>query len=903
MLKEIVIWPTEENKGHERGAFFEKLANTIFTTQRYKVSGNIQFTGREFDLHCEHMDRSNERCLVECKAKQSLSSDEIKKFVFSADFDNFDFGYFLYTRSFERQVGGLIKEIQADDRHKNLYFWNAEKVMELLIASGSVADFVLNEKTLNVSKVILLYSYKGIYWVPILSSGTVPTHFSVLHGNDLSVLEDDDLVFEIQHYIDEIQSLEVYKLSHPSNKKNEVDSRNLEIPEMETVTEIQSSDSWDDYKPASLKYFVGRKRHKDKIFGFLNDVKNGGIDRRVFYIDGKSGWGKSSLMSDLRERCRNQHYRKKYLSSVIDSRSANSNNFLPLAYELLIKKAVKEKFIPDKYSEIKIPSAFDIVGDNLSQELAEWLEAQSRVLVLVFDQFEDVFRKEGVFKSFYKFLLDINNLKSNIVLGFSWKSEVNIPIENEAYHLWQQSRDHAFKITLDEFDASESKSIIKQLEKDISEKFDIDFVRKVVDNSQGYPWLVKKLCIHIKKKVSQGLKVDDLYEQDFQVESLFKSDLEELSTDEVKALRFIAKRAFDDQALDITELDEVVKSETVQHLIHKRFVIKSGTKYNIYWDIFRDYLVLDKIPPIGETYLIRQPVNSVYESFIAFTHGENLSIEEFMDKNKSSGAEGAALNKLRELRSIGLVNYKEGIYSVRVDKSDINKDYFQDYIHDKLEKHSFTLELRKIQGRDINLSDLSNIIDNKIQSTKFSNKTLETYGQTFLSWLDFANVEIPNVSAVMMRRAKNALSYTPQMYPSDLEEFIISIENNYVLNKSKREQKLLYDSKSLGLLRYSTDSLTLTDFGEKAQCSIAAERRFIIASCAKKMEKISVAYDVLVQDPSIKSRSFKDHISSILDGLNSQVYRNKTSRALYLWAKYIIEAENEYNRAMHATGA
>ncbi|QJX03023.1 hypothetical protein HML84_19620 [Alcanivorax sp. IO_7] len=78
MLKEIVIWPTEENKGHERGAFFEKLANQIFSTQRYKVSGNVHVTGQEFDLECEHIDRENERCLVECKAKQSLSSDEIK---------------------------------------------------------------------------------------------------------------------------------------------------------------------------------------------------------------------------------------------------------------------------------------------------------------------------------------------------------------------------------------------------------------------------------------------------------------------------------------------------------------------------------------------------------------------------------------------------------------------------------------------------------------------------------------------------------------------------------------------------------------------------------------------------------------------------------------------------------
>ncbi len=77
----------------------------------------------------------------------------------------------------------------------------------------------------------------------------------------------------------------------------------------------------------------------------------------------------------------------------------------------------------------------------------------------------------------------------------------------------------------------------------------------------------------------------------------------------------------------------------------------------------------------------------------------------------------------------------------------------------------------------------------------------------------------------------------------------------------------------------------------------------VIATCAKKMDKIKVAYDVFLEDPSIKSRNFKDHISNILDGLNNQVYRNKTSRALYLWATYIIQAENEYNKTMHASSA
>lgn len=900
MLKEIIIWPTQEDKGHQRGAFFEKLANKIFSTQRYKVFGNIHVTGQEFDLECEHMDRSNERCLVECKAKQSLSSDEIKKFVFSAGFKNFNFGFFLYTKNFERQVGGLIKEIEADGRYKNLYFWNAEKVIELLVASKSVCDFSIENINIDVdvSKVILLYSYKGIYYVPIITTGTIPSHFCVFNGKDLSVVKDEKKILEIKKYIDEISSLEIYQINASNNSVNNID--NIEL---ETVAEIQSSDSWDDYKPAALKDFVGRKRQKDKVFGFLNDVRSCSIEKRVFYIDGKSGWGKSSLMTDLRERCRNQYYRNKYLSAVIDSRSANSNNFLPLAYELLIKKAVENKFIPNRFSAIKIPSSFDIMGHELSNELMIWLEKNSKLLILVFDQFEDVFRKEGVFKSFYKFLLDVNNKKCNFLLGFSWKSEVNIPIEAEAYHLWQQSRDHAFKITLDEFLASESKSIIKQLENDVSEKFDIDFVRKVVDNSQGYPWLVKKLCIHIKKKIAQGLNSDDLYEQDFQVKSLFTSDLEELSPEEVTALRYIAKRAFNDQALDITELDEIIKSDTVQYLIHKRFVIKSGTKYNIYWDIFRDYLVLDEIPPIGETYLIRQQVNSVLEAFTAFTIGKTLSVEDFMKNISSSVAEGAALNLLRELRSFGLVNYKNNKYTIKVEDLDINIDYFRDYIHDKLNKHSFTLELRKIQGREIAIKDLTKIIDDKIQTKRFASKTLETYAQTFLSWLDFSGISIPNLSAKIIIRTQNAESYTPQMYPVDVENFIFSIINKHNLRKAKKDDKLLYDTRSLGLITYSKDTIVLTDAGKELRASDRLEKRLMIANGAKRMGKIRVAYDTCCANPNIESKNFIDYIGGILDGINSPVYKNKTARLLYLWANYIIDAETEYKKAKQATNA
>ncbi|QJX03025.1 hypothetical protein HML84_19630 [Alcanivorax sp. IO_7] len=305
-----------------------------------------------------------------------------------------------------------------------------------------------------------------------------------------------------------------------------------------------------------------------------------------------------------------------------------------------------------------------------------------------------------------------------------------------------------------------------------------------------------------KKQVNRGLSIEELYDQDFQVEDLFKSDLEELEPNEVKALRYIAKRAFNDQALDITELDEVVPSDTVQSLIHKRYVIKSGTKYNIYWDIFRDYLVLDQIPPIGETYLIRQPINPVLEAFLTFRFSGTLNVNDFIALTSSSVGEGAALNILRELRNIGLVNYRSGYFTINVEGDDIDEEYFKDYLNEKLGKHTFTIEMRKIEGREIGISDLTGIIKEKIKTKTFATKTLETYAQTFLGWLDFAEIMIPNLSKSVIRRAKNALSYTPQMNPVDVETFIREVTTDQKLEKRRGKKSFCMMLDQWGLLDF-----------------------------------------------------------------------------------------------------
>ena len=80
MIYDIIIKYDEKNT-NRKGSFFEELTNNIFKSQRYKVQGNVNYTGMEFDLECEHIDRTSEKVLVECKAKDKLSFDEITKYV------------------------------------------------------------------------------------------------------------------------------------------------------------------------------------------------------------------------------------------------------------------------------------------------------------------------------------------------------------------------------------------------------------------------------------------------------------------------------------------------------------------------------------------------------------------------------------------------------------------------------------------------------------------------------------------------------------------------------------------------------------------------------------------------------------------------------------------------------
>ena len=59
----------------------------------------------------------------------------------------------------------------------------------------------------------------------------------------------------------------------------------------------------------------------------------------------------------------------------------------------------------------------------------------------------------------------------------------------------------------------------------------------------GYPWLLKKLLVHVAKRLEGSTSQFDLLERELDVQSLFEEDLAGLSPEQIRCLKYVAEHA------------------------------------------------------------------------------------------------------------------------------------------------------------------------------------------------------------------------------------------------------------------------------------------------------------------------------------------------------------------------
>ena len=186
MKTEIKIILPEEASNKAKGTCFEELTRNLLSIHQYKISQNINFSGIEIDLIAEHKHKQ-ETLYVECKAKEKVSSDELTKFCFNVSHKKADSGYFFRTNELEYQAGALLKELRADERYRNLTFFEPSDIVQML----SDGDFIF-EPDGKIVAVGNFQTYDGTnvgYITRIHTNGDLDTSFNPMGTGGTSQIQ------------------------------------------------------------------------------------------------------------------------------------------------------------------------------------------------------------------------------------------------------------------------------------------------------------------------------------------------------------------------------------------------------------------------------------------------------------------------------------------------------------------------------------------------------------------------------------------------------------------------------------------------------------------------------------------------------------------------------------------
>ena len=687
----------------EKGDLLEEIAMDLLRIQNYEVTNQLRLTGVELDLLCTH--KVNRRTVyVECKAHRApISADVLIKLLGTVHSKHYQEGWLISTGPLGKDAKGFQSEWESDtdiDSQK-LSIYTPERVIEALISAGKVKrlPYDLAVKTIGdedrIGDPTLLVTQYGIFWTLTCLEGGVPVGVLVYYAETGNLVEEQAVL---------------RNLVQTDTSQNELDFEyllNLPKSDMESsldrVVQVEHGETWTDYRPARPKDFVGRKEDQEQIIRFLENVRKGKSSTRVFAIKGDSGMGKSSLIAKLRSRVRNLHYRKKFFIYAVDVRAVTGASYTLWSVLACLRKAAELGFGTGNPDNLRITNSADPFESPSIQEFLTQLELKGQVICLVFDQFEELYSKPEVFAVFeatQSLLISTVAAQSNLVLGFAWKTDSTVQQDHPAYYMWHSLADHRMEVELGRFTSSEASKAISIFQDELGEKLRLDLRRQLTENSQGYPWLLKKLCIHVYDLVKSGISQFELVDKALDVKSLFDKDLQQLTDPENTCLKMIAKNA----PVDWYEILKDSGPEILRELQNKRLIVRSGDRLNLYWDIFREYVLTQTVPSIPFSYL---PSSSSIPALLKVVG--QLSLEEsqnYAGLSKLCGlVEKTIVNVIRDLKMFDIATVDQSEVKLASSMEASDQEAVLQRLRHVLRNHALTLRLSK---RDLVLSQVPN---------------------------------------------------------------------------------------------------------------------------------------------------------------------------------------------------
>jgi hypothetical protein len=384
----------------------------------------------------------------------------------------------------------------------------------------------------------------------------------------------------------------------------------------------------------------------------------------------------------------------------------------------------------------------DPIASDSIRSYVDGLASTEQVVCLILDQFEELYSKTELFPVFeeaQRLFLSAISASSSLVLGFAWRSDSTVQQDHPAYYMWHRLRDHRFEVALGPLSATESARAITLFEKELGDKVRPEIRRQIMEASEGYPWLIKKICIHLFEQIKTGEREAEFVET-LDVGSLFERDLQQLTKPEDTCLRFVARSA----PADWFEVLDTSGSEPLRALQDKRLVVRSGDRLNVYWDIFREYILTGVVPSIPFSYVPSAPsVDSLLRVASALLPDQG---RRHVELSKASAlGEKTVGNVVRDLRMFGVAT---GPYSAPRLARDItagNPASILRRIRRVLKRHVLTLELERLdRGATVTVDQIADTLRALNPSASHDPRTWTFYAERMANWLVAAGLMMPD---------------------------------------------------------------------------------------------------------------------------------------------------------------
>ncbi len=862
----IEVSSNKDESTKEKGDLLEKLAKQLLEAQGYSVVEEIRVVGAELDLLCTHK-VTNKKIYVECKAhKDNIGSPILRQLLGTVVAFNYTEGWLISTSEFGKDAKGFVEEIAKTEASSKVAFYYPERVIDALVDASVICRPPISQATDSIGGSEFLGDWTlwvtkyGLYWCVYTLEGGAPTAILVYNARTGKYI-DDEVTIDNLSGLD--SSLNNYNIKVISKTKPQI--KLSDEPSLPRVIEVQTGDSWDDYRPARPKDFVGRDNAQKEIIRFLDQAKTNKDGSRVFAITGNSGLGKSSLIAKLRDRSRNKINKNRYFIYAVDIRGARAPSYILASLLECLHKAQKSNFGDN--IEITVTDPTTPLSSSSIVEYLDSLDQKEQVICLIFDQFEELYSKPelfGIFQAAKDLMLDAAGAKRNFVLGFAWKTDSTTQQDHPAYHLWHELADHRKEYKLDVFDRGEISNSITKFEKEMGHKVTSEIRHQVSYSCQGFPWLLKKLCINLYESMGRGEGIDPSL-SNLDAGRLFEADLESLSHQESTCLRLIAQKA----PADWSEIIELSGASVLNGLVHKRLVVKSGDRLNIYWDIFKDYLLTGKTPVIPFNYIPSTDVSSLLKVFSQLT----------CDKYSTLGAisahtglnERTILNIGADLVMFGLAERAQTKLKINGGLASNDKAKALLLLRDKVNNHTLKISLYKYYaGKTLDQQIAIETLKRCLPKSEFSQKTWVIYGNRLINYLVYTGfisrsgnqilvqdlgAPVMNISEKRKGKSKGSV-FSISASPSSIIECMIELQNGKAIGTNYRNQ--LAALNRFGLITSEKGKHTINHDALSIYNSIEEALWF----SAKKEASLNECVDIMNSTPQVSGLELAKTISS-----------------------------------------